>query len=561
MSESGHRTGYEGKGNNDIVLLARLGYKQELKREFTPVELFGFGFSVSAIVPSVASVLFYSLPNGGSSAMIWGVQWATSSVFLMFIALAMAELGSAAPTSGGLYYWTYKYSSPRFRNLLSWMVGYINTISYITGVAGIDWSCATLIMAAASIGSDGSFIPTIHQTFAVYCGVVVVHGFIASCATKVIARLQYTFISINVALILVMIIGLPAATSTDLRNSAKYAFGNFENSGFSPASAIHPMIKSGSNSLAQWLCFHFKFPGSIVVHRLVFTVRKGGISCSLVSNQGGFDVGVHISEEARNASIAVPWAIVSVTGIGCLLGFAVQISVAFCMGKDTITILSSPVQQPMATILLNSFGKTGMLVIWAFIFIALFMSGVSLLTSSSRQTFAFSRDGALPFAGFLYRINPYTGTPVRCVWFSATCAMLLGLITFAGSQATAALFTLGVVGQYMANSIPIAARYLGGQKFQRGPFHLGLFSMPVAVVAVLWMWFMTVVLMFPTAPDPVAQTMNYTVVVMGGVSLLALGYYYFPKYGGAHWFKGPVSNVEFDHGSVTTEEKFNDSPM
>ncbi|KAJ7260305.1 amino acid/polyamine transporter I [Mycena haematopus] len=513
MSESDHHTDYDDK---DIVLLARLGYKQELKREFTPVELFGFGFSVSAIVPSVASVLVYSLPNGGSSAMIWG--WATSSVFLMFIALAMAELGSAAPTSGGLYYWTYKYSSPRSRNLLSWMVGYINAISYITGVAGIDWSCATLIMAAASIGSDGRFIPTVYQTFGIFCGVVIVHGFIASCATKVIARLQYTIIVINVALILVMLIGLPAATPMRLKNSAKYAFGNFEN------------ITPWPNGYAFILSFLAP----------LWTIA-------------GFDVGVHISEEARNASIAVPWAIVYATGIGCLLGFAVQISVAFCMGTDTITILASPVQQPMATILLNSFGKTGMLVIWAFVFIALFMSGVSVLTSSSRQTFAFSRDGALPLAGFLYNINHYTGTPVRCVWFSATCAMLLGLITFAGSQATAALFTLTVVGQYIANSIPIAARFLGGQNFRKGPFHLGFFSMPVAVVAVLWMWFMTVVLMFPTAPDPVAQTMNYTVVVMGGVSFLALGYYYFPKYGGVHWFRGPVSNVGVDDESLTTE--------
>ncbi len=39
---------------NDKALLAALGYKQELKRKFTVVELFGFGFSISAIVPSVA---------------------------------------------------------------------------------------------------------------------------------------------------------------------------------------------------------------------------------------------------------------------------------------------------------------------------------------------------------------------------------------------------------------------------------------------------------------------------------------------------------------------------
>jgi hypothetical protein len=51
------------------------------------------------------------------------LKWATCAFFLTFIALAMAELGSAAPTSGGLYYWTFKYSSPKWRNLLSWIVG------------------------------------------------------------------------------------------------------------------------------------------------------------------------------------------------------------------------------------------------------------------------------------------------------------------------------------------------------------------------------------------------------------------------------------------------------
>jgi hypothetical protein len=61
------------------------------------------------------------------------------------------------------------------------------------------------------------------------------------------------------------------------------------------------------------------------------------------------------------------------------------------------------------------------------------------------------------------------------VWFSATCAALLGLITFAGPAAAGALFTLGVVGQYVANSIPIAARWLGGQPFHSGPFNLGIF--------------------------------------------------------------------------------------
>ena len=130
----------------------------EFRRNFTPVEHFGVGFSIIGLVFAglrIAaldswklfkessfnrSILVYSVPYGGPVAMIWGVrsppslsrfpsinssyfQWAVCGVFLTTIALAMAELGSAAPTSGGLYYWTFKFSSPRWRCLLSWIVG------------------------------------------------------------------------------------------------------------------------------------------------------------------------------------------------------------------------------------------------------------------------------------------------------------------------------------------------------------------------------------------------------------------------------------------------------
>jgi amino acid transporter len=92
----------------------------------------------------------------------------------------MAELGSAAPTAGGLYYWTFQFSSPRYRKLLSWLIGCmsarlralslsmmtlvspadVNTAAYISGVASVDWGVATQIMAAANIGTDGQFVAT-----------------------------------------------------------------------------------------------------------------------------------------------------------------------------------------------------------------------------------------------------------------------------------------------------------------------------------------------------------------------------------------------------------------
>ena len=55
---------------------------------------------------------------------------------------------------------------------------------------------------------------------------------------------------------------------------------------------------------------------------------------------------------------------------------------------------------------------------------------------------------------------------------------------------------------------------------------------------------MAIVLLFPTTPRTSPGTMNYSVAVFGGVVLLALIYYYFPVYGGIHWFTGPISTID-----------------
>jgi amino acid transporter len=84
----------------DEALLASLGYKQEFKREFFPLEVFGIAFSIIGLLPSIASALVFALPNGGPIAMVWG--WVVASVGVLLVGISMAELASAAPTSGGV---------------------------------------------------------------------------------------------------------------------------------------------------------------------------------------------------------------------------------------------------------------------------------------------------------------------------------------------------------------------------------------------------------------------------------------------------------------------------
>ncbi|KAF8168438.1 APC amino acid permease [Crassisporium funariophilum] len=496
----------------DEALLATLGYKQEFKRAFSPLEVFGIAFSIIGLLPSIASVLFYAIPNGGGPAMVWG--WLVASVFVMFIGLSMAELASAAPTSGGLYFWTYSLSSPRWRNLLCWLVGYANTIGSIASVASIDWGCAIQIMAAVTIGSSGSFEPTAAQTFGVYAAIVLSHAVICCLGTAVLARLQTVYVVLNVLLCLAIIIALPVATPKEFMNSPKVALWDFYN------------VNGWNNGYAFILSFLAP----------LWTI------CS-------FDSSVHISEEASNAAVAVPWAIVSAIGIAGVLGWAINMSLAFCMGSDLLSLVES--DQPMAQIFFNSFGQKPTLGIWAIVVIVQYMMGSSMLLAASRQTFAFSRDSALPFSGWLYRMNSYTKTPVNTVWFDALCSIALGFLAFAGPQAINAVFALSVTGLYFAYAIPVAARFLGDNDFKPGPFNLGFMSLPVGIIAVVFMLFMSIVFLFPTSPQTDVEDMNYTVVVFGGVMLLSLVWYYFPKYGGVHWFTGPVANI----GSISSLER------
>ncbi|KAK0224642.1 amino acid/polyamine transporter I [Armillaria nabsnona] len=490
----------------DEARLAALGYKQEFKRAFTPLEVFGIAFSIIGLVPSISSVLFYAIPNGGGPAMVWG--WAVAGIFILCVALAMAELASSAPTSGGLYYWTYSFSSPRWRNLLCWIVGYMNTIGSIAGVASINWGCAVQVMAAVKIGSHNqSFEPTNAQLFGVYVAISLTHVVGCCLGTTVLARLQSVYVALNVLLCLGIIIALPIVTPSEFKNTAHFALGEFVN----------------LNGWTDGFAFILSFLAPL------WTI-------------GSFDSSVHISEEASNATTVVPWAIVLAVGIAGVLGWAINMTLAFCMGSDLQAIYDSA--QPMAQILFNGFGQKGTLGIWAIIVLVQYMMGSSILLAASRQTYAFSRDRALPFSNWLYRMNSYTETPVKTVIFDAGFAILLGLLSFAGENAINAVFSISVISLYVAYSIPIAARFIGQNDFKPGPFHLGIFSFPIALIAVLFMAFTSVVFMFPSTPQTTVQDMNYSVVVLGGVTIFSLIWYYFPKYGGIYWFTGPIPTLD-----------------
>lgn len=236
-----------------------------------------------------------------------------------------------------------------------------------------------------------------------------------------------------------------------------------------------------------------------------------------------------MSEEATNAARAVPYGILMAIGSAWFFGFIIVIVIAATMSPNAASLLGSKFGQPMAQIYYDAIGKSGALALMTVLFCVQFMTGLSILVAVSRQSWAFSRDGALPFSRYIRVVSTRLGyIPFRAIWFCVTIAILLGLLCLIAPAAALALFSLAVAGNNLAFGMPIFCRVVWGQKkFRPGPFHTGRFSVPLAWTAVVFLVFGTTLAMFPAGgPNPSPANMNYTVVINGAVWGGALAYYF-----------------------------------
>jgi len=79
--------------------------------------------------------------------------------------------------------------------------------------------------------------------------------------------------------------------------------------------------------------------------------------------------------------------------------------------------------------------------------------------------------------------------------------------------------------------------------------------MPIGIIAVSWVTFIIVLLMFPPGQTVVAKDMNYAVVIIMAVFVFASGWWIIS----AHmWFTGPVKTVESGTSTPEYDEKQRD---
>ncbi|TFK82105.1 amino acid transporter [Polyporus arcularius HHB13444] len=487
----------------DDVMLAKLGYKSEFRREFSLIETIAFAFSIMGVVASVSSTMSFPLVSGGHVGMVFG--WLIPCLFVMTIAASLAELTSAMPTSAGLYYFSAKLAPPRWAPLASWITGWANVTGQVTLVCSIDFTCAQMITTALNVGSDGAINLGAGPTFGILLAILFTHGIVCSAATSVLARLNIFYVIVNVGTTIAAIIAL-LVCSGERRVSTSTAFTMYENN-------------------TGWANNAWAF-------MLAFTAPMWTLT--------GYDSAAHISEETAGAARAAPIAILVGVGATASLGWLLFIAASFATASVP-DLLGTKLPLPMGQLFLDVLGKRGMLAIWSLIIVVQYVTGAAQGVDASRVVFAFARDNALPGSRWWKRIHPYTRTPVNAVWLVMLLAGICGLLGFSVT-ALSSLAGAAVIGLYTSYVTPIFLRITSGRnKLKPGPFSLGRWYLPIGTIAVAWTSFITVLLMFPPEANPTAETMNYSVAIILGVFLFASLTWIFSA---RKWFKGPVRTVQ-----------------
>jgi amino acid permease (GABA permease) len=480
--------------DQDTHRLHQLGYAQELARHMSGFSNFAVSFTIISILSGCLTLYGFGLNTGGPAVIVWG--WPFVGLMTLFVGLAMAEVCSSFPTAGGLYYWAAKLAKKNAA-AWSWFTGWFNFLGQVAVTAGIDFGAAFFLNAFLDLQFGFDARPW--HTILLFGLILLLHGALNQFGVRIVARLNDVSVWWHVIGVLV-IVGVLAFVP-DQHQSASFVFTHFVNN------------TGWSSSLYVALI-------GLLLAQYTLT---------------GYDASAHMTEETHDAARSGPRGIVMSIVVSVVAGWILLVGLTFAI-QSYDSAVNTPTAVPPAQIFIDAVGDTGGKLLLLIAIGAQLFCGMASVTANSRMIFAFSRDGALPASRIWHHINPRTRTPTRAIWLAAGGAFVLGLPYLVNNAAYAAVTSIAVIGLYIAYVLPTFLRLRQGDSFEPGPWQLGPWSRPVGTIAVVWVVFITVLFMLPTASPISAANFNYTPVAV----LVVLGFAgIWWLVSAKNWFTGP----------------------
>jgi amino acid transporter len=440
-----------------------------LKREFTLWSAFAFAFAF--ISPIVALYAIFGLALAEAGPSFW---WNFLIVFAgqLLVALVFAELVSRWPLEGSIYQWSRRLMGQGY----GWASGWFYMWTLVVAMSSVS------VFAAGFVGNVFGWEMSAGQQ-AILAWVILVLGTVANVAGRLVLKVLMT------------------------------------------ASIIAEII--GSVGLGAWLLlFHrenslgvltegFSLDGYLSMSG-PFLIAMAFVGWSFV----GFESAGSIAEEVRNPRKTLPKAVIfSISFIALIVMFS-ALSIILAIPDEIAATSADPVYDTLAFHLGTGVAKLAE-VIFTIGFLASFLA---LQTSASRLIWSYARDHALPASAALSKLTKGEKQPV----FALLVATTVGTVIIVLSQLAPDFYTLMLNftsgGFYLAFLFPLVANLVARLRgnWTPGPFHLGRWSTPLAVAAVLWAAFQFLNIAWPRNFYPDSPFLNWS-VALAVVGLAVIG--------------------------------------
>jgi amino acid transporter len=515
--------------SDDEKHLARLGYSQELHRSWSGFSNFAISFSIISILAGCFTTFGQAWSNGGPIAITWG--WPVIAGFILIIGFTMSELVSAYPTSGGIYWWASKLGGPA----AGFFTGWLNLIGLIAVTASVAYGAANFVdIFFGLLSKSWAQHYSLQRVFIEFVVILILAALANIFSSHLLAIVNNVSVWWHVAgatLIVLVLVIVP-----NHHQSVGWVLSNrINNSGYDGGA---------TNGISFWF----------LVLPLGFLLTQYTIT--------GFDASAHLSEETEAASESAAkglWRSIAYSAIG---GWILLLALLFAVADPQAVTDGINVGAYGSDVILGqALGKS-----WHTIVIAISAAGqlfctVACLTSASRMTFAFSRDGAIPGSRLWSKVSA-TRVPANAVMFVTVIAGLITLpalieVNFGTADApiilpTAfyAVVSVAVIGLYLAFAIPIFLRWKHGDRFVPGTWNNGNKYKWMNLVAVIEIVVISIYFILPLYPsgwignkDFAWKFVNYAPILTFGTILAVTIWWHVSA---KKWFTGPKHTIDPD---------------
>jgi amino acid transporter len=438
--------------DSEESILAKAGYKPELRRSLRFFSMFAIAFSIISITTGIFLNYSSGLKYWGP-ASIW--TWPIVGVGNVMIALVVAELGTRIPLAGYAYQWSGRLVNSTY----GWFVGFAGLLYMSVGGGAIMLGVASPLL----LSEFGVNTPSARLVLAVALLLMLLPVIINIISIQVAARVNN--VAVFTEIIGTVVFGVLLLVLWGLKTK--------------PAPYGASILTNTTSLLHNPTIYAFALAGLMGAFTLV-----------------GFELAADMSEDAVDPRRSVPrgviWAVAgsAVLGMIALIGFTIAI-------PDLKTVETAPL--PLLVIAGYWLPSWLVKVFIAFVIFSMFAILVVGAGAQARLAYSMSRDNMLPFSKQLRKVNASSQTPIIALLVFAVID--LG-VTWYGYLQTSAFNTL--VGATAIIPYIIYFLITAGYAYKRrtldsipGAFSLGRWAWPVIIFVLLYSALIIFVLSVP----------------------------------------------------------------